>query len=95
MQEIPEAQIFVFEPGMIPGYGLGSNVDLHLQDRSDGDKGVFLEQTQAFLAALNERPEIQMAMTTYARNYPQYIKSRWMLRSASFLVSPPPPSSAP
>ena len=72
MQEIPEAQIFVFEPGMIPGYGMGSNVDLHLQDRSDGDKGVFLEQTQAFLAALNERPEIQMAMTSYARNYPQY-----------------------
>ncbi len=72
MKEIPEAQIFAFEPGMIPGYGLGSNVDLHLQDRSDGDKGVFLEQTQKFLAALNERPEIQMAMTSYARNFPQY-----------------------
>ena len=72
MKEIPEAQIFVFEPGMIPGYGLGSNVDLHLQDRSDGDKGVFLEQTQKFLAALNQRKEIQMAMTSYARNFPQY-----------------------
>ncbi len=72
MKEIPEAQIFVFEPGMIPGYGMGSNVDLHLQDRSDGDKGVFLEQTQAFLAALNEREEIQTAMTTYARNFPQF-----------------------
>lgn len=73
MKEIPEAQIFVFEPGMIPGYGLGSNVDLHLQDRNDGDKGVFLEQTNQFLSALNERPEIQMAMTSYARNFPQYI----------------------
>ncbi|MCR4994554.1 MAG: efflux RND transporter permease subunit [Bacteroidales bacterium] len=72
MKEIPEAQIFAFEPGMIPGYGMGSNVDLHLQDRADGDKGVFLEQTQAFLTALNERPEIQMAMTSYARNFPQY-----------------------
>ena len=72
MKEIPEAQIFAFEPGMIPGYGLGSNVDLHLQDRSDGDKGVFLEQTQQFLAALNEHPEIQTAMTSYARNFPQY-----------------------
>ena len=73
MKEIPEAQIFCFEPGMIPGYGLGSNVDLHLQDRSDGDKGVFLEQTQAFLKALGEREEIQMAMTSYARNFPQYM----------------------
>ena len=73
MKAIPEAKIFVFEPGMIPGYGMGSNVDLHLQDKSDGDKGLFLEQTQTFLAALNERPEVQMAMTSYARNYPQYI----------------------
>ncbi|MCR4921245.1 MAG: efflux RND transporter permease subunit [Bacteroidaceae bacterium] len=72
MKEIPEAKIFVFEPGMIPGYGMGSNVDLHLQDRSDGDKEVFLEQTQAFLAALNEREEVQMAMTSYARNFPQF-----------------------
>ena len=70
-KEIPEAQIFVFEPGMIPGYGMGSNVDLHLQDKSDGDKGEFLELTQKFLAALNEREEVQMAMTSYARTYPQ------------------------
>ncbi len=72
MKEIPEAQIFVFEPGMIPGYGMGSNVDLHLQDKSDGDKGLFLEQTQQFLAALNQREEIQTAQTSYARNFPQY-----------------------
>ena len=71
-REIPEAQIFVFEPGMIPGYGMGSNVDLHLQDKSDGDKGQFLELTQQFLGALNQRPEVQMAMTSYARTYPQY-----------------------
>ncbi|MCR5779477.1 MAG: efflux RND transporter permease subunit [Bacteroidaceae bacterium] len=72
MQEIPEAQIFVFEPGMIPGYGMGSNVDLHLQDRNDGDKDEFLKLTEEYLAALNERPEIQRAMTSYARNFPQY-----------------------
>ncbi len=72
MKEVPEAQIFVFEPGMIPGYGMGSNVDLHLQDKSDGDKGEFLRLTQQFLTALNQREEIQMAMTSYARNFPQY-----------------------
>ncbi len=71
-KEIPEAQIFVFEPGMIPGYGMGSNVDLHLQDKSDGDKGEFLDLTNKFLAALNQRDEVQMAMTSYARTYPQY-----------------------
>ena len=71
-REIPEAQIFVFEPGMIPGYGMGSNVDLHLQDKSDGDKGEFLNLTNQFLAALNQRDEVQMAMTSYARTYPQF-----------------------
>ena len=71
-REIPEAQIFVFEPGMIPGYGMGSNVDLHLQDKSDGDKGEFLNLTNQFLGALNQRPEVQMAMTSYARTYPQF-----------------------
>lgn len=71
-REIPEAQIFVFEPGMIPGYGMGSSVDLHLQDKSDGDKGEFLQFTQQFLGALNQRDEVQMAMTSYARTYPQY-----------------------
>ena len=70
-REVPEAQIFVFEPGMIPGYGMGSNVDLHLQDKSDGDKEQFLEMTQKFLGVLNQRPEVQMAMTSYARTYPQ------------------------
>ncbi len=72
MAEIPEAQCFVFEPGMIPGYGMGS-LELQLQDKTGAaDKEVFYNYTLKFLEELNKRPEIARAITTYARNFPQY-----------------------
>ena len=70
-KEIPEAQCFVFEAGMIPGYGMGS-IELNLQDKAGGDKAVFLDYTNKLLAALGQHPEIARAMTTYSRNFPQY-----------------------
>ena len=70
--EIPEAQCFVFEPGMIPGYGMGS-LELNLQDKTgQADKELFYNYTMQFLSALNQRPEIGRAITTYARNFPQF-----------------------
>ena len=70
MTEIPEAQCFAFEPGMIPGYGTGS-IELNLQDKMGGDKELFLEYTNKFLEAMGKRPEVARAMTSYARNFPQ------------------------
>ncbi|MCD8303611.1 MAG: efflux RND transporter permease subunit [Prevotellaceae bacterium] len=68
---IPEAQCFVFEPGMIPGYGMGS-IELNLQDKtSAADKETFYNYTQKFIEELNKRKEISRAITTYARNFPQ------------------------
>ncbi|MCD7721214.1 MAG: efflux RND transporter permease subunit [Prevotellaceae bacterium] len=68
---IPEAQCFVFEPGMIPGYGMGS-IELNLQDKtSAADKETFYNYTLKFLEELNKRKEISRAITTYARNFPQ------------------------
>ena len=71
MEEIPDAQCLVFEPGMIPGYGMGS-IELNLQDTKGGDKAQFLEYTNKFLTAMNQHPEVSRAMTSYARNFPQY-----------------------
>ncbi len=69
--EIPEAQCFVFEPGMIPGYGMGS-IELNLQDKtSAADKETFYNYTLKFIEELNKRKEISRAITTYARNFPQ------------------------
>jgi hydrophobe/amphiphile efflux-1 (HAE1) family protein len=70
MKEIPEAQCFAFEPGMIPGYGTGS-IELNLQDKMGGDKALFLEYAEKFLKAMGNRPEVARAITSYARNFPQ------------------------
>jgi len=72
LKEIPEAQCFVFEPGMIPGYGMGS-IELQLQDKTGtADKEVFFNYTKEFIAKLSEHPEVGRCITTYERNFPQF-----------------------
>ena len=69
---IKEAQVFCFQPAMIPGYGMGNAIELNLQDQTGGDKSVFYGYAMKFLMALNQRPEVAMAYTSYAMNFPQY-----------------------
>ena len=69
--QIKDAQIFCFEPGMIPGYGMGNSIELNMQDRTGGDMTAFYNATMQFLGALNQRPEVAMAYTAYAMNFPQ------------------------
>ena len=72
MKEIPDAQCFVFEPGMIPGYGMGS-IELQLQDKTgEADKEKFYDYSLQFMSRRNEVPEVGRCITTYARNFPQY-----------------------
>lgn len=70
-QSIKEAQIFSFQPAMIPGYGMGNSLELNLQDMTDGELATFYEAAIQFLGALNERPEVAIAYTSYAINFPQ------------------------
>ena len=56
---------------MIPGYGMGNQVELNIQDKSGGDMATFFGNSMKFIMALNQRPEISMAYTTYAMNFPQ------------------------
>ena len=72
LKEIPEAQCFVFEPGMIPGYGMGS-IELQLQDKTGtADKALFFDLTKQFIAKLGAHPEVGRCITTYERNFPQF-----------------------
>ena len=68
---IKDARVFSFQPGMIPGYGMGNSIELNLQDRTGGDMTAFYQSVMQFLGALNERPEVAMAYTSYAMNFPQ------------------------
>ncbi len=68
---IKEASIFCFQPAMIPGYGMGNAIELNMQDKTGGDMATFYQHIMQFIGALNQRPEIAMAYTTYSMNYPQ------------------------
>ena len=69
---IAEADIFVLQEGMIPGYGTGNAVEMHLQDRTGGDMTEFYQASQAFLAALRQREEVATAYSSFALDFPQY-----------------------
>ena len=70
-QSLKEVQVFSFQPAMIPGYGMGNSLELNLQDMTGGDLATFYEAAIQFLGALNQRPEVAMAYTSYAINFPQ------------------------
>lgn len=71
--DIKDAQIFAMAPGMIPGYGTGNSIDLNVQDKLGNDMTTFYNYTQQYIGALNQRPEIQMAYSTFALNHPQWL----------------------
>ena len=70
---IKDAKILAFAPPMIPGFSANSGVSMVMQDRTGGDLNHFFGIVQDYLAELNKRPEIQMAMTSYDPSYPQYM----------------------
>ncbi len=71
--DIKDAQIFAMSPGMIPGYGTGNSLDIQMQDKTGGDINAFFGVVQQFLGALNQRPEIAMAYSTFDVRYPQWM----------------------
>ena len=69
--QIKEASVFCFQPAMIPGYGTSNSIELNMQDKTGGDMQTFYNSIMQFIGALNQRPEIAMAYTSYSMNYPQ------------------------
>lgn len=69
---IKNAQVIPFQMPQIPGYGNSSSIDLQVQDLSDGDMTQFCEYTDKFLQKLQERPEIESAMSTYSERFPKF-----------------------
>ena len=69
---ITNAQIFIFAPPMISGYGTGNSFFVDLQDRSGRGIDALETVTHQFIDALNQRPEVQLAYTSFSSNFPQY-----------------------
>jgi HAE1 family hydrophobic/amphiphilic exporter-1 len=56
----------------ITGFGQTSGFTFQLQDRGGHSTAEFFKVAQDFLAALNQRPEIQYATTAFNPGFPQY-----------------------
>lgn len=70
---IKAASIRVSTTPMISGYGTSNGFELYVQDKKGGSVEDLLKHTNAFIDAMNRRPEISRAYTTFATKYPQYM----------------------
>lgn len=70
---ISSADIMPFTRPMIPGYGVNSGFEVYVQDQKGGTTEDLLKYTRQFLDALNQRPEIGRATTSFDTKFPQYL----------------------
>jgi len=68
---IKDATFIFMGTATLQGFGLSNGVELQMQDRTGGDINHFYDVTNQFLAAMRQRPEVMMAMTTFNPNFPQ------------------------
>ena len=69
---IPEAQVLFFQPPMIQGYSMSSDIQLYMQDKTGGSLDNFFQVVNDYDAALEARPEINSARTSFSPSFPQY-----------------------
>lgn len=69
---IKAAQIRASTEPMISGYGTSDGFELYVQDKKGGSMEDLLRYTNDFIDAMNRRPEISRAYTTFDTRYPQY-----------------------
>jgi HAE1 family hydrophobic/amphiphilic exporter-1 len=70
--QIKGAKIIIFTPPMVPGFSISGGFELKLEDKTGGDIKQFEQNARQFIGALNQRPEIQYALTAFNTNFPQY-----------------------
>ncbi len=69
---LKDARIFFFTPPAVRGFGNSAGFELNLQNTDAEDWQSIGKTTNEFLAALNARPEVQYAITSFNPNFPQY-----------------------
>lgn len=73
IDDISAANILVFSQPMIPGYGVNSGFEIYVQDQKGGKIEDLLAYTNQMIDALNARPEIGRATTSFDIKFPQYL----------------------
>lgn len=69
---IQGGKIIFFGAPTLQGFGISNGFEFQLQDRTGGDINKFFEVSNKFLGALNQRPEIMYATSSFNPNFPQY-----------------------
>jgi HAE1 family hydrophobic/amphiphilic exporter-1 len=72
-KSINDAQIEIFAPPTVPGFGNTSGFELRLLDKSGGTINNTDEVTKNFIKELNASPEIQNSFTSFDATFPQYL----------------------
>ncbi|MBN8861419.1 MAG: efflux RND transporter permease subunit [Sphingobacteriales bacterium] len=72
MKSVQGASITLMQQPTITGFGNSGGFTFQIEDRGGHTIAEFYAVAQKFLAALNNRPEIQYATTAFNPNFPQY-----------------------
>ncbi|MHC1777934.1 MAG: efflux RND transporter permease subunit [Lentimicrobium sp.] len=70
--EITNASVMAFGPPAIQGLGASAGFSIMLQDRGGNTPKYLEDQTKAFIAAAQKRPEIKRIYTTFNAGSPQF-----------------------
>ena len=70
---ISDAEIEVFAPPTVPGFGNSSGFELRLLDRTGGSIENIDNITKDFVKKLNEAPELKNSFTSFDATFPQYM----------------------
>lgn len=72
-KHIADAQIEVFAPPTVPGFGNTSGYELRLLDRTGGTIENTDKITKEFVEKLNQAPELRNNFTSFDATFPQYL----------------------
>lgn len=67
-----KGEFMIFRNPAVEGFGNAGGVEFVLQDRASGRISGFEKASRKVIDALNKRPEIGSAFTTFRSDYPQY-----------------------
>ncbi|QCX54033.1 efflux RND transporter permease subunit [Elizabethkingia sp. JS20170427COW] len=71
--DLKDAKAIFFGSPTLQGFGMSDGFEMQLQDQKGGTINDLNKVTTDFIDALNKRPEIQSAYTSFNPNFPQYL----------------------
>ncbi len=87
--EFPDAQVMAFNPPALPGASSTGTLSLYVMNLAGDDANTMGEYANAFLAKVNQRPEVAMAYTTLNTSTPtkKFVVDREKAQSLQVPVS--------